>query len=170
MTNIRTFAAIALLTGICVFPTSALAVKPTITYFESAEYTIPSALTGCGFDVLITPINSKMKFIAFTDQDDNLRVLLLNGPNLVLLTNVSTGKSLIFNSSAPGKLLIESDSSFRALVEGPALLILAPGAAPGFPQFAFTKGKLDMIVTPDFVTQQINDFRGTVQDVCDLLG
>ena len=169
MTKHRTLAIIVMLIGVCGLPTSVKAIKPTIAYFEAAESTLPSALTGCGFDVLVTPINSKLKTISFTDQEGNPRVILLNGPNIVLLTNQSTRQSVVLNSSAPGKLLIETDTTFRALVEGTAILILAPGAVPGFPQFAFTKGKLDMVVSPDFITLQISDFHGVVQDICALL-
>jgi hypothetical protein len=88
---------------------------------------------------------------------------------LLQFTNASTGKTVFINSSAPGKLFIEQDGTFHAIVEGTAVLTLAPGAVPGFPQFALTKGKLDMITTPDFITLQINDFRGTVYDICSAL-
>lgn len=166
----RTLRSIALLLAILAAPSVVVGAKPTITYFEAAEYTIPAALTGCGFDVLVTPINSKMKFIAFTDAGGDLRVLLLNGANLVYLTNLDTNKSLPFNSSAPAKLSPEPDGTFNASVQGTAVLTIAPGAAaPGFPSFAFTRGKLDMVITPDFITLQIISFHGTVQDVCRLL-
>ena len=164
----RTLRSIVLLLGILA-PSIAIGAKPTITFFEAAEFTIPAELTGCGFDVLVTPINSKLKLIAFTDESGDPRVLLLNGANLVYLTNVDTGKTLPFNSSAPGKLIPEPDGTFHAIVEGTAVLTIAPGVAPGFPSFAFTRGKLDMITTPDFITVQINSFKGTVQDICSLL-
>jgi hypothetical protein len=169
MTNRRPLWFILLLLGILAAPSLAIGAKPTITYFEADSYTIPAELTGCGFDVLVTPINSKLKLIAFTDQDGNPRVLLLNGANLAQLTNLDTDKTLVFNSSAPAKIFFEPDGTFHALVQGTAVLTIAPGAAPGFPSFAFTRGKLDMITTPDFITVQINDFHGTVQDVCSLL-
>jgi hypothetical protein len=165
----RTLRSLVILLGILAAPSVAIGAKPTITYFEAAEYTIPAELTGCGFDVLVTPINSKLKFIAFTDAGGDLSVLLLNGANLVYLTNVDTNKTLPFNSSAPAKLFPEPDGTFHVSVQGTAVLTIAPGAAPAFPSFAFTRGKLDMITTPDFITLQITSFEGTVQDVCSLL-
>ena len=48
--------------------------------------------------------------------------------------------------------------------------ILAPNASPpDFPRFAFSKGSLDMIITFDFITLQINSATGNVQDICSLL-
>ena len=165
----RTLRSIVLLLGILTAPSIAIGAKPTITYFEAAEFTIPAEVTGCGFDVLVTPINSKLKIIEFTDQAGDVRALLLNGANLVYLTNLDTNKTLPFNSSAPAKLIPESNGTFSVSVEGTAILTIAPGAAPGFPSFAFTRGKLELISTPDFITLQINSFHGTVQDICSLL-
>ena len=143
MTRRRTTDTIGLLLLILATPSMAIGAKPTITYFEAAEFTIPAELTGCGFDVLVTPINSKLKMIAFTDEGGDVRVLLLNGANLVYLTNLDTDKTLVFNSSAPAKIFVESDGTFHALVQGTAVLTIAPGSAPGFPSLAFTQGKLD---------------------------
>ncbi len=82
---------------------------------------------------------------------------------------MNTGNSKVFNSSAPGKMTLETGDVFHAKVTGSAVLILAPGAVPNFPQFALTKGQLDMIITLDFITLQINSFHGTVQDICSQL-
>jgi hypothetical protein len=35
-----------------------------------------------------------------------------------------------------------------------------------FPSFAFSKGRLDMLITQDFVTLQLYSSQGTVQDIC----
>jgi hypothetical protein len=151
-------------------PTRVFADKPSVQTFEYTQpYTLPSALLGCGFDVVLTPINSKARFTLFADQNGDPRVLFITGPNLVLLTNPNTGKSVQVNSSASGRLTLEPGPTYHALVQGTAILINAVGAVPGFPQFAFTKGKLDMIITPDFITLQINSFNGVVQDICSLL-
>ena len=165
----RTQRSIVLLLGILAAPSIAIGAKPTITYFEAAESTIPAELTGCGFDVLVTPINSKLKLISFADGGGDLRMLLLNGANLVYLTNVDTNKTLPFNSSAPATLVPQPDGTLHVVVQGTAVVTIAPGAAPGFPSFAFTRGKLDMLTTPDFITVQINSFQGPVQDICSLL-
>jgi hypothetical protein len=151
-------------------PTQVFADKPSFQIIENTQpFTLPSALTGCGFDVVATPINSKERFTLFVDQNGDPRILFITGPNLLLLTNASTGKSVQVNSSAPGRLTLETGPTFHALVQGTAILINAVGAVPDFPQFAFTKGKLDMITTLDFITLQVNSFNGVVQNVCSLL-
>jgi hypothetical protein len=151
-------------------PTQVFADKPSVQTFESTEpFTLPSAIVGCGFDVVLTPINSKARFTQFVDQNGDPRVLFITGPNLILLTNATTGKSVQLNSSAPGRFTLEPGPTYHALVQGTAVLINAVGAVPGFPQFAFTRGKLDMIITPDFITLEINSFNGVVHDICSLL-
>jgi hypothetical protein len=64
-------------------PTQVFADKPSVQTFESTQpYTLPSALVGCGFDVVVTPINSKARFTLFVDQNGDPRVLFITGPNL----------------------------------------------------------------------------------------
>jgi hypothetical protein len=159
------------LTVLCIaaFSSPVFADKPSIVYFDAFPTTFTTAQTGCGFDVLATPAHSKEKLTAFVDQNGNPTIFLITGVNLYLLTNLSTGKTISINSSAPGKFTIETADTFHAIVNGTAVLLVAPGVAPGFPQFALTKGRIDMLITPDFTTLQINAWQGNVQDICTLL-
>jgi hypothetical protein len=158
------------LMSVAVVSFPALAAKPTIVYFDaSPPFTLPAAVTGCNFDVLATNTNSKTKLATFVDQNGDTKVIIFTGVNEYLLTNLSTGKSLTFNSSAPSKLYVQPDNTIHAIVTGPALLVIAPGAVPQFPSFAFSKGRLDMLITQDFVTLQLYSSQGTVQDICALL-
>lgn len=148
----------------------ALADRPTIVYFDvPAPYTLSQAVTGCNFDVLVTTTNSKEKLTSFVDQSGDTRFSLITGVNMYLFTNLATGKSVTVNSSAPARLFVQPGDTFQATVTGTAALLLAPGAAPGFPTFALVRGRVDLISTLDFITLQINSFSGTVADVCKLL-
>ena len=100
-------------------PKQLLADKPSVQIIESTQpYTLSSTVVGCGFDVSVTPINSKARFTVLVDQNGDTRVLSITGPNLVLLTNADTGTSVQFNSSAPAHLSVEPGPTYHALVRG----------------------------------------------------
>src|SRR4030095_13266679 len=123
------------LLGFATVPIQVFADKPSVQTFELTQpYTLASAQVGCGFDVVVTPINSKARFTQFVDQNGDPRILFITGPNLALLTNATTGKSVQLNSSAPGRFTLEPGPTYHALVQGTAVLINAVGAVPGFPQ------------------------------------
>jgi len=148
----------------------AFAAKPGIVYFEvGPPFTLTTAQTGCNFDIVVSTTNSRAKIASFVDQNGQSRVMLITGVNQYLFTNARTGKSVALNSSAPAKLFVEPGDTIHAIVTGPAILVIEPGAIPTFPTFAFTKGRVDMLITPSFVTLQVNSFDGTVQDICQML-
>ena len=148
----------------------AMANRPSIVDLGSGgPFVLPSDVTGCAFNVLVTPLTSDGQFKTFFDQDGNVRLSTITGAFRYEFTNMNTGRSQVFNSSAAGKMTLETGDVFHAKVTGSSVLILAPGAVPNFPQFALTKGQLDMIITLDFITLQINSFNGTVQDICSVL-
>lgn len=167
--SVRVFSVLALLTMALVRP--ALADPPSVVYFDvAAPYTLTSAVTGCAFDVLVTTTNSRAKLTTFVDRNGDPLSMLITGVNQYLFTNLSTGESQRFNSSAPARLFIQPDGdTLHAIVTGPAVLIVAPGVAPGFPTFAYTKGRVDMISDWSFATLQLDSVQGTVQDICQLL-
>jgi hypothetical protein len=155
---------------LAVFAAPALANKPTIVYFEvSPPFTLTTAQTGCGFDIVATTTNSREKLTSFLDQDGNLLSMLITGVNQYLFTNASTGKAVRFNSSAPARLFVEPGDTLHAIVTGPAVLLIAPGAVPTFPTFAYTQGRVDMLITTNFVTLQLASSTGRVQDICQML-
>jgi hypothetical protein len=159
----------ALIPCLVVFGLPAFAAQPTITYFDAEPSVLAPAVTGCTFDVLATPLNSNQKLMTFLDQNGDVRVSLITGGNTYLFTNLSTGKSQRLNLSGPGKVLVEPGDSLHVLAKGSNVLIVAPGAAPGFPRLALTRGPLDLVFSPDFMVLSINNSKGTVEDVCTLL-
>jgi hypothetical protein len=143
--------------------------KPTITYFDAEPTTLTSDQTGCTFNVLATPLNSRQKLATFVDKNGNVRFSLITGGNIYLFTNLSTGRSHRMNLSGPGILSFEPGDTFHVIARGSNVLFFPPGSAPGFPRFALTHGRLDITTASDFTVLSLITSTGNVQDVCTLL-
>jgi hypothetical protein len=147
----------------------AAAQKPTVVYFDAEPATLSQAQTGCTFDVLATPLNSRQKLATFVDKTGNVRFSLVTGGNTYLFTNLSSGKSQRMNLSGPGTLFFEPGDTFHLIAKGSNVLFFPPGAAPGFPRFALTHGRLDITTASDFTVLSVSSSTGNVTDVCTLL-
>ena len=79
----------------------------------------PFTLTGiCAFDVRIDPLVNKAKILTFVDRAGTPRLQLFTGSFKQRATNVSTGRSLDFNTSHAGRAETLPDGTLRITFAG----------------------------------------------------
>jgi hypothetical protein len=143
----------------------AAAEKSTIELVPFTSAFVPAA-DACGFDLLVTPQAgrpNKGREIQFAN------MTIIAGPLFITLKNLSTGKTIDLNISAPLHLSFSGNTT-TTIVTGPSIPL--PGnvsTAAGLPpmplihgQVVFTEDDQGNVISIDKVT-------GTVEDVCQLL-
>ena len=78
-----------------------------------------------GFDVLITFQDFNQYIVQSTTAPDGTQTLHITGRARATVTNEDTGKSISFNISGPGTLIINPDGSFSGDLSGANLLYTA---------------------------------------------
>jgi hypothetical protein len=85
------------------------------------------------------------------------------------VTLLDTGKTLKFNISGPGTVIVADDGSFTIDAGGPNLLwTTVHNSLPGVPQLNYTTGHVQVEVGADQVTD-VFKLSGRSTDVCALL-
>jgi hypothetical protein len=123
----------------------------------------------CSFPVLLEPIVNKEFITTFTDQEGNIVKQLITGRLVTRMTNLRTDESVVVNTSGPGKLTFEGDTTFLQ-GRGVWLLFFFPEQLgegdPGL--LVIVRGSFLLTIGPDG-SQTLSNVRGNVTDVCKLL-
>jgi hypothetical protein len=136
--------------------------------------TAPNAtLTGyCkGFDVSVEFTIYNQYIIRQSTASDGTTTYQIAGTAKATVTNLSTGKSVSYNVSGPGTLVIYPDGSFTIDAAGPNLLWTLPeNSYPGVPAISYTTGHVTLAVAASGQTTSYNLAGGARQtDVCAVL-
>ncbi len=146
----------------------ASAISPTTVTAPVTAFTVTGS---CSFDVLLAPKSpqtNQEKITTFFDQAHNERFQLVTGALQVVLTNVSTGKSVDLNISGPTQVSPLPDGSLKVVNLGPTLFLFQPGVAPSLPLLALIQGRTESMFDA-LGNYSLLSVQGTVADVCALL-
>jgi hypothetical protein len=127
-----------------------------------------------GFTAQITFTEVNQSIIQETTASDGTTTQRIAGHALTTVTNLSTGKSVTYNTSGPATVVIYPESSeFLVNVDaaGPNLLWTEPQFSyPGVPAISYTTGHVTFTVADDFRTTSYHLAGGSRQtDVCEVL-
>jgi hypothetical protein len=123
----------------------------------------------CSFPVLLEPVVNKEFITTFFDKEGNITKQLITGRLVSRLTNLETDQSVVVNTSGPGKLTFEGDTTF---LEGHGLWLLfffpeqLGVGDPGL--LLIVKGSFLLTIGPSG-TETLSNVRGNITDVCELL-
>ena len=126
----------------------------------------------CDFPVRITFQDANQFIISQTvDPATGITTLHITGRARATATNQATGKSVSFNISGPGTLVLNPNGSFSADLAGPNLLwTTRQNSFPGVPTISYTTGHLTFAVDASGQTTSYSLAGGARQtDVCALL-
>lgn len=91
---------------------------------------------------------------------------LTTGHATATVTNDTTGKTLTYNVSGPGKVTNNPDGSFAVVAGGPNLLwTTVANSYPGVPQLAYSTGRVQFSVASSGKTTSYS-LNGSRTDVC----
>jgi hypothetical protein len=130
-----------------------------------------------GFDVFVEFTNYNQYIIRQQTAPDGTTTLRIAGSARATVTNLETGKSVSFNVSGPGTVVIypvdpkTKMSAFSIDGAGPNLLWTLPkNSFPGVPTISYTTGHVTLFVNSAGLTTQYSLAGGSRQtDVCALL-
>jgi len=133
-----------------------------------ADVTLPACPS---FDVFFHFLRQKETATIFSNKQGE-KVLAINGPLAVQLTNTTTGKSIDLNIPGPARIDLQTQPSPEAALTGPWLLVFNAPVVPS--NLELLIGRWNFSVQVDLSTQSftITGFlggSGTMQDVCLLL-
>jgi hypothetical protein len=134
-----------------------------------ADVTLPACRPS--FDVFFHFLRQKETATIFSNKQGE-KVLAINGPLAVQLTNTTTGKSIDLNIPGPARIDLQTQPSPEAALTGPWLLVFNAPIVPS--NLELLIGRWNFSVQVDLSTQSftITGFlggSGTMQDVCLLL-
>jgi hypothetical protein len=131
-----------------------------------SDLTLPACPS---FDVFFHFLRQKETATVFSNKQGE-KVLAINGPLAVQLTNTMTGKSIDLNVPSPARIDLQTQPS-EATLTGPWLQVLTPGLPS---TLELLHGRWDFSVQADLSTGAFTIIgflggSGTMQDVCLLL-
>ncbi len=136
--------------------------KPLREPFPSDDFVISGS---CDFDVLIHNLENKEFIKSYFDDDGNLTRQIVNGRLVSELTNLETGKSIVYNISGPGVITFFEDGSVDVVAEGRSLLWFFPGEVEDLPLVFVNSGQVTQHFDPDGNVVGVEQL-GEVEDVC----
>jgi hypothetical protein len=121
-----------------------------------------------GFTAVITYTEMNQYIIRQTTAPDGTMTLKVTGHAQATVTNQTTGKSVTYNISGPGTLVIYPDGAFSIDAAGPNLLYTAPeNSFLGVPTISYTTGHVTVGVDSSGQTTSYTLAGGARQtDVC----
>jgi hypothetical protein len=124
-----------------------------------------------GFKVSVEFTTYKQYIIRQSTAPDGTTTLQIAGNAKATVTNLSTRKSVSYNVSGPGTVVISPDGSFTIDAAGPNLLWTLPeNSYPGVPAISYTNGHVTLAVDASGRTTSYNLAGGARQtDVCAVL-
>ena len=145
----------------------ALAIAPAATAGKPTREVLPpfpdAVLDQCGFPVLDHE-EGQTVLLSFTDDQGNLVRQIITGPGLTeILTNLDTGKTLVFHIPGPGFLDLNPDGSGTFTGAGPFFFFAHP--ATRTPGLFYTTGRF--VITFDANGDRTSfESVGPIIDVC----
>jgi hypothetical protein len=136
--------------------------KPLREPFPSGDIVISGS---CAFDVFLHTIENKEVNKTYFDKDGNPIQQIVNGRLVVELTNVETGKSIVYNISGPGHLTFFEDGSLEFVLGGRSLNWYLPGEVENLPLMFVNSGQVTTHVDPAGNIVGVEQV-GHVEDVC----
>src|SRR5512132_54189 len=124
-----------------------------------------------GFTAVVTYTAFNQYIISTTTASDGTTTLKITGHAQVTVTNQTTGKSVSYNISGPGTIVIYPDGAFSIDAAGPNLLWTLPeNSFPGVPTISYTTGHVTVFVDASGQTTSYRLAGGARQtDVCAVL-
>lgn len=153
---------------LCAAP--ALAADPRIP-LTADPVPLPAGQFCQGFDARVTFQDFNQYIIRSSTASDGTVTLHITGRARATVTNQTTGKSVSYNISGPGTLVIHSDGSFSGDLAGPNLLYTSKvNSFPGVPTISYTRGHVTFEVDRFGRTTSYSLAGGSRQtDVCAVL-
>jgi hypothetical protein len=131
----------------------------------------PLALTGyCAFPVLVTYSAFSEFVIQATTASDGTTTVKIAGYVETTVTNLKNEKSVTYNTSGPGTVVLYPDGTVKSAdIAGPNLLWTLPELSfPGVPAISYTTGHVTFEVNPEGLTTSYT-LTGRQTDVCAML-
>jgi hypothetical protein len=124
-----------------------------------------------GFNVSVEFTRYNQYIIRQSTAPDGTTTLRIAGNAKATVTNLSTGKSVSYNVSGPGTLVIHPDGSFTIDAAGPNLLWTLPeNSYPNVPAISYTTGHVTLAVDASGKTTSYSLAGGARQtNVCAVL-
>ena len=122
-----------------------------------------------GFDALVTFQNFNQYIIHSTTASDGTMTLRITGRARATVTNQTTGKSVSYNISGPGTVVLYPNFTIKSGdLAGPNLLYTSlVNSFPGVPTISYTTGHVTFEVDPSGLTTSYSLAGGSRQtDVC----
>ena len=167
----RYLAVALILTGLVSVPT-AVAADPRIP-LTADPVVLPGGDFCADFTSVITFQDFNQYIVRSTTASDGTVTLRIAGRARATVTNQGTGKSVSFNISGPGTLVMNPDGSFSANLAGPNLLWTARANLANFPNvptISYTTGHVTFGVDPSGQTTSYSLAGGSRQtNVCTVL-
>ena len=122
-----------------------------------------------GFDVVASYTRSKEYVIHQTTAPDGTITQKITGSAVISLTNATTGKTVTYNASGPGTVIIYPDNSYSVDATGPTLFWTLPqNSYLGVPTISYTRGPVSFYVDATGMTTSYSH-DGHQINVCDVL-
>lgn len=136
--------------------------KPLREPFPAGDITISGS---CDFDVFAHTVEDKAVSKTYFDDDGNPTRQIINGRLVVELTNLETGKSIVYNVSGPGFITFFEDGSLDVVLGGRSLLFFFPGEVEDLPLLFVNSGQVTLHLDPEGNIVGVEQV-GEVEDVC----
>jgi hypothetical protein len=125
----------------------------------------------CPFDVFLHFLRQKETATIFSNKQGE-KVLAINGPLAVQLTNTTTGKSIDLNIPGPARIDLQTEPP-EATLTGPWLLVFNAPVVPSDLELLIGRWifsvQINDLSTGSFTVTMLSGGSGTMQDVCLLL-
>jgi hypothetical protein len=136
--------------------------KPLREPFPQGDFIISGS---CDFDVLAHTIEDNVVSKTYFDDDGNPTRQILNGRLVNELTNLETGKSIVYNISGPGFITFFEDGSVDFVLGGRSATFFFPGEVENLPLLFVNSGQVTMHFDPEGNIVGVEQV-GEVEDVC----
>ena len=136
--------------------------KPLREPFPQGDIILPGS---CDFDVFSHTVEDNAKSTTYFDEDGNPTRQIINGRLVVELTNVETGKSIVYNISGPVFVTFFEDGSVDVVFGGRSLSFFFPGEVEDLPLLFVNSGQVTLHIDPQGNTVGVDQV-GEVEDVC----
>jgi hypothetical protein len=149
----------------------ALAADPRIP-LTADPVTLPAGEFCQGFNVLVTFVDFNQYIIHSSTAPDGTTTLQITGRARATVTNLATGKSVSFNISGPGTVVLFANGNIKSgNLAGPNLLYTSlTNSFPGVPTISYTTGHVTFTVDESGKTTSYSLAGGARQtDVCAVL-
>jgi len=164
-------ATVALLLALLFCAAPARAADPRVP-LTAEPVLLPAGEFCTGFDVLVTFEDFNQYIIHSTTASDGTITLQITGRARATVTNLTTDKSVSYNISGPGTVVLYPNFTIKSGdLAGPNLLFTSQANSfPGVPTISYTTGHVTFEVDPSGLTTSYSLAGGSRQtDVCAVL-